>query len=306
MTLHIEQRLVQRIDNHPNKDFENGLAAYISIHETANPNAGSSAHAAYLFREGGAPYSWHVTVDDSTTSEGDPMVYQSFPWSSQCWHAGDGANGPGNTSSIGIELCVNNDMDIFTDRVMDTGAQLVAHLRSLGHGKLGIVPHQNWSGKNCPTRILENNLWDGFLKRVARYEKLNTLSSIDTEKLAIETSEPDGMMYVPQPMNLSPIQVPPQQVTPQQVTPKQMPTAFQQLPTTPAFIKPNRTLKKAGPEIAATGSTGGILALLNSVGIDVEMEVVIAVMIAIPPLLFAARRLIRDALRTIKELRDSV
>ena len=294
MTLHIEQRLVQRLDNHPNKDFENGLAAYITIHETANPNAGSSAHAAYLFREGGAPYSWHVTVDDSTTSEGDPMVYQSFPWSSQCWHAGDGANGPGNTSSIGIELCVNNNMDIFTERVMDTGAQLVAHLRSLGHGKLGIVPHQNWSGKNCPTRILENNLWDGFLKRVARYEKLNT------EKLAIETSEPDGMMYVPQPMNLSPIQLPPQRVTP-----KQIPTTFQQLPTTPAFIKPNRTLKKAGPEVAATGSTGGILALLNSVGIDVEMEVVIAVMIAIPPLLFAARRLIRDALSTIKELRDS-
>jgi len=295
MTLHIEQRLVQRIDNHPNKDFENGIAQYITIHETANPDAGSSAHAAYLFRDGGAPYSWHVTVDDSTTSEGDPMVYQSFPWSSQCWHAGDGANGPGNTSSIGIELCVNNNMDIFTERVMDTGAQLVAHLRSLGHGKLGIVPHQNWSGKNCPTRILENNLWDGFLKKMAQYEKLNT------EKLAIETSEPDGMMYVPQP-----IQAAPQQAAPQQATPKQTSTTFQQLPTTPAFIKGNRTLKKAAPEVAATGSTGGILALLNLIGIDVDIEVVIGVMIAIPPLLFAARRLIRDALSTIKELRDSV
>ena len=64
-------------------------------------------------------------------------------------------------------------------------------------------------------------------------------------------------------------------------------------------------MKKGAPELATTGGTGGLMALLNSVGVDVNMEVMIAVMVAVPPLIFAARRLLRDAIRTLKELRTA-
>ena len=77
MSLHIEQRIVERADNHPNVDFENGLADYITIHETANPNAGASAHASWLYRDGGAPYSWHVTVDESMLAR---WRWSEWPW----------------------------------------------------------------------------------------------------------------------------------------------------------------------------------------------------------------------------------
>lgn len=294
MTLHIEPRLVERTDNHPNKEFENGIADYITIHETANPDAGASAHSSWMYREAGAPHSWHATIDDSVTAEGEPMVYQSFPWSSQCWHAGDGAAGEGNTKSIGLELCVNNDMDVFSTRVLDTAAELVAYLRSLGHGGQGIVMHKHWSGKHCPTRIIENNLWDTLLKKVAQFEKAKETVYVPTTPVLeaappitrpIPTSPPPAPPPVP---NLFPTKAPTKNNQPQQIS----------------LIQSNRTLKKAAPEVAATGSTGGLLALLNSVGIDVEMEVVIAVMVAVPPLLFAARRLLRDAIKTIKELKQ--
>jgi hypothetical protein len=47
------------------------------------------------------------------------------------------------------------------------------------------------------------------------------------------------------------------------------------------------------------------MALLNSVGVNIDIEILIAVMVAVPPLLFAARRLIRDGLNTLRELRSA-
>lgn len=140
--------------NHPNKRFANDFADYITIHETANTNAGANAlgHATWMMNAAG--YSWHVTVDDKA-------IWQSLEWYQQGWHAGDGANGPGNTTSIGIELCVAQGMD-FT-KVRENAAWLVRHLLSLGHGKKGIVQHNHWSGKNCPTFIRREGIWQKFL-----------------------------------------------------------------------------------------------------------------------------------------------
>ena len=308
MALHIENRIVDRTDNHPNKNFNNDLADFITIHETANPDAGASAHASWMYRDGGAPYSWHVTVDDSTTENGTPMVYQSFPWSSQCWHAGDGANGPGNTSSIGIELCVNNDLETFRTRVLDTAAELVAHLRKLGHGSQGIVQHKHWSGKNCPTRIIESDLWDSFLDRVATKEDGAKVTNDEIEALELSEEEQayleSGFPFVSSTQQVQPVPQAPRQL--QTKIPKQNtqgPVGLLHSP--PSLIQGNRTLKKGAPELAATGSTGGLMALLNSVGVNIDIEVLIAVMVAVPPLLFAARRLVRDAIKTLQELRSS-
>ncbi|MEB8706802.1 N-acetylmuramoyl-L-alanine amidase, partial [Bacillus cereus] len=77
---------------------------YITIHTTANQNAGTDAraHARYVNNGGGSSsVSWHFTVDDN-------RIVQHLPLNENGWHAGDG-NGAGNRSSIGIEICENRD-----------------------------------------------------------------------------------------------------------------------------------------------------------------------------------------------------
>ena len=76
---------------------------YITIHETGNfaKGADAAAHAAYLRGSSAqaAPVSWHYTVDDHG-------IYQHLPDGERAYHAGDGGSGPGNATSIGIEICV--------------------------------------------------------------------------------------------------------------------------------------------------------------------------------------------------------
>lgn len=137
--------------------------AYITIHDTANPNIGADAraHANYLKGSAAAaiPASWHYTVDDR-------RIIQHLPLTENGWHAGDGTNGPGNRKSIGIEICENKD-GIRTEAEKNA-AWLTARL--LGDFVLElerVKQHNYWSGKNCP-RVLRGRSggWDSFLQAV--------------------------------------------------------------------------------------------------------------------------------------------
>ena len=55
--------------------------------------------------------SWHYTVDDHA-------IVQHLPDYETAYHAGDGKDGPGNTTSIGIEICVNAGGDFAQLRPM--------------------------------------------------------------------------------------------------------------------------------------------------------------------------------------------
>ena len=44
--------------------------------------------------------SWHYTVDDHA-------IVQHLPDYETAYHAGDGKDGPGNATSIAVEICVN-------------------------------------------------------------------------------------------------------------------------------------------------------------------------------------------------------
>lgn len=88
--------------NRPGRDTNPDT--YITIHETGNAAKGAdaAAHGAYLDSAAGedALVSWHYTVDDHA-------IVQHLPDYETAYHAGDGKDGPGNTTSIGIEICVN-------------------------------------------------------------------------------------------------------------------------------------------------------------------------------------------------------
>ena len=137
--------------------------SYITIHETGNPARGAdaAAHGSYLDSAAGerALVSWHYTVDDHA-------IVQHLPDSETAYHAGDGAKGPGNTTSIGIELCVNAGGDF---SAVQANAAALVRLLMARHGVPldHVVQHNHWSGKDCPHTLRHTKGgWEGFLALV--------------------------------------------------------------------------------------------------------------------------------------------
>lgn len=131
---------------------------YITIHTTANYNKGADAlmHAKYVNSDPDTGVSWHFTVDDK-------RIVQHLPLNENGWHAGDGYNGVGNRQSIGIEICENVDGDF--EKAVDNAVWLVAKLmREHNIAIENVVPHQRWSGKNCPRPLLPR--WNELIRRI--------------------------------------------------------------------------------------------------------------------------------------------
>ncbi|MBM7029897.1 N-acetylmuramoyl-L-alanine amidase [Bacillus velezensis] len=127
--------------------------AYITVHNTANTARGASAamHARYE-KNPETPTSWHFTVDEKE-------IYQHLPLNENGWHAGDGNSGTGNRKSIGIEICENSDGD-FEKAVANAQWLIKKLMKEQGISLANVVPHQHWSGKYCPRKLLDR--WDSF------------------------------------------------------------------------------------------------------------------------------------------------
>ena len=151
--------------NRPGKKMQ---AKWLTVHDTANTSAGADAlaHARYL--KGSAadvPASWHFTVDEK-------RVVQHLPLDEIGWHAGDGANGPGNTTSVGIEICEHSDGD--RAAAEDMALRLIVDLlKLLNLTPEAVVPHKKWTGKNCPRVLLPR--WEDWMARIrGRYHGVMT------------------------------------------------------------------------------------------------------------------------------------
>lgn len=156
---------------------------YITVHSTQNFSRGADArsHAAMLRsgmlrgRNNSLGYiTWHYTVDEDS-------IYQSLPDDEQGQHAD--YEGPGNRSSIGIEMCENRGNS--RGRTLDRTARLIALLMHEHQIPLRrVVPHQYWrmirysdgrdlGHKNCPHFLLDHGRpgreWRSFLARVKLY-----------------------------------------------------------------------------------------------------------------------------------------
>ncbi|MFD1707810.1 N-acetylmuramoyl-L-alanine amidase [Siminovitchia sediminis] len=153
---------------------------YITIHQTGNTNRGADAqaHANIQTKLNPRTASWHYQVDDHE-------IIQSFPDTVMCWHASDG-QGPGNTQSIAIEICVNRDGNY--EKAMRNAADLTKHLmrkHNLGIDK--IKQHHDWSLKDCPDQLREGYkgiAWDDFLRMVE--------NEVPTDPPEIESSPQKG------------------------------------------------------------------------------------------------------------------
>jgi len=155
-------------------------AKYITIHSTQNPGGTAAAHASGMasgnFR-GTSPWNrtgyltWHFTVDDRE-------AIQSLPLNIQGEHADH--DGPGNTTSIGIEICEFGDRGRQAAAI-DRAARLTAYvMHRTGVPLDHVVPHYHWPQhhfnhyqKNCPIILLDGGKpgprWDAFLRKVRSY-----------------------------------------------------------------------------------------------------------------------------------------
>ena len=147
--------------------------AYITVHNTANTAKGASAamHARYE-KNPETPTSWHFTVDDKE-------IYQHLPLNENGWHAGDGNRGTGNRKSIGIEICENSDGDF--EKAMANAQWLIKKLmKEQGISLANVVPHQHWSGKYCPRKLLDR--WDSFKAGISGAPSKTVNSPVDKTK----------------------------------------------------------------------------------------------------------------------------
>ncbi len=137
---------------------------YITIHNTAEPFSARQERDRVDFRRDGVHVSFHYAVDEQE-------IVQILPLDTHGWHAGDGARGPGNSESIGIEICrsqCRDDVDWLYRRSEANAVLLAASLlKHYGLTVNDLKMHYDWIGKFCPHRILEEKRWDDFRKRVA-------------------------------------------------------------------------------------------------------------------------------------------
>ena len=135
---------------------------YVVIHETDNTKAGANAaaHDNFIHSNGQTEkLSWHYTVDDHE-------IWHHIPDDETAYHAGDGMeNDGGNKNGIGVEMCVNSDGDY--EKTLKNAQKLAAHLLyEYGLDMDTLKKHQDFSGKNCPSRLLNDGRWEEFRQGV--------------------------------------------------------------------------------------------------------------------------------------------
>jgi N-acetylmuramoyl-L-alanine amidase len=165
--VHITQRLIPE----KLKDTRPGIPMtpkFITIHETDNTGLKANAEAHARLQESGnsRQASWHLQVDEQ-------YAIQSIPFNEIAWAAGDGGNGPGNRTSIHLEICVNKDGDY--KKAVHNAAEVTKQLMKQFHIPLDhVVQHNHWSGKNCPSIMRSGKsgiTWEDFLNLLKEQPK---------------------------------------------------------------------------------------------------------------------------------------
>lgn len=149
----------------------------IVIHNTAND--ASALNEIKYMQSNNAQTSFHFAVDDKEAVQGVEL------WRN-AWHAGDGANGPGNRQGIAIEICYSKSGGERFMKAEENAAELAAKLLiDFGWGIDRITKHQDYPTvpKYCPHRTLDLG-WDRFVNMVEK--KRRVMAGLDTEE---ETEE---------------------------------------------------------------------------------------------------------------------
>ena len=142
---------VQHITN-KNKIIRDMEPENLTIHSTGNPDSTAQNERDNLNRPTNTSTTgFHIVVDDV-------QAIECIPLNKVAYHAGDGATGTGNSKSIGLEICESGNRTKTIENAVEVAAKIL-HERNWGIDRL--KRHYDWSGKNCP-RILSDNNWQGW------------------------------------------------------------------------------------------------------------------------------------------------
>ena len=148
---------------------------YITVHNTYN-DASAHNEVQYMILNQNQ-VSFHIAVDDKEEVLGIPL-------NRNAWHCGDG-NGNGNRKSIGIEICYSKSGGTKYHLAEGRAIVLIAKmLKERGWGIDRVKKHQDWSGKNCPHRILDEGRWNSFLGAIKAELNKEEVKKVETIELS--------------------------------------------------------------------------------------------------------------------------
>ncbi|WP_396583184.1 N-acetylmuramoyl-L-alanine amidase family protein [Bacillus sp. SG20033] len=158
MTIQARQMLVSP-GKYPIKGRYAMTAEYITFHNTAN-DASANNEISYM-RNNNETVSYHFAVDDKE-------VVQGLPTNRSAFHCGDGEYGTGNRKSIGVEVCYSKSGGERYRKAEALAIKFIAQLlKERGWGVDRVKKHQDWSGKYCPHRVLDEGRWNEVKAAIA-------------------------------------------------------------------------------------------------------------------------------------------
>lgn len=145
----------------------------VTQHNTGNthPTAGDEMHAKWMQNVENIDEDYvgaHIFIDSDS-------ITQVIPLNEECYHAGDGKNGDGNTHTIAVETCENTNVA----KAEYNSKIFIACLIKTKGGN--IYKHQDWNGKFCPRVILREGRWDSYVKEVMSLVNQNSIPKWKTE-----------------------------------------------------------------------------------------------------------------------------
>ncbi|MBA3926523.1 N-acetylmuramoyl-L-alanine amidase family protein [Listeria sp. W9-0585] len=129
------------------------VAKKLTIHNTYN-KAKAKNETDYC-KNNDNQVSFHAAIDDNGAS-------QVVPFNRNAWHCGDGGNGYGNRNTIGLEICYSTGNAVQYLKAEQNAIKFAAGLcvqQGIVATKDTIKKHEDWSGKHCPHRILDEKRW---------------------------------------------------------------------------------------------------------------------------------------------------
>lgn len=158
MTIKINKSLVSTSKNSIKCPYSM-TATSITVHNTYN-DAPASNEIRYM-NSNNNQVSFHYAVDDNE-------VILAVPENRNAWHSGDGSGvNSGNRTSIGIEICYSKSGGTKYKNAEKLAIKFIAQiLKERGWGIDRVKKHQDWSGKYCPHRILDEGRWNSFKNEI--------------------------------------------------------------------------------------------------------------------------------------------
>lgn len=176
----------------PNRPLKNGKVEWITIHNTPDINEAAGTndaeqYARATFNGNMNGVSVHYYIDETG-------CWQILRENEMGYHAADGKTGPGNSTSLAIEIVMDGSGNSSDRGAEDRGARLAASLlykHGLGIDRL--TTHNHWYPKKyCPCFILPH--WSAFRLKTEAY--LNALKNAEKEAKSPASTSGNAMYYV--------------------------------------------------------------------------------------------------------------